>query len=190
MEIARDLAIGGGAPLVFIAGPCVIESEQHALTMARALSQISGAAGVAFIFKSSFDKANRSSVGSFRGPGLREGLRILEKVRSEVGVPVLSDIHEPSQAEAAAEVLDILQIPAFLCRQTDLLLAAGRAGKAVNIKKGQFLSPWELKNAIDKVRSQGNDRVLVTERGTSFGYQNLVVDYRSLVVMRGFGFPI
>jgi len=190
VEIARDLAIGGGAPLVFIAGPCVIESEQHALTMARALSQISGAAGVAFIFKSSFDKANRSSVGSFRGPGLREGLRILEKVRSEVGVPVLSDIHEPSQAEAAAEVLDILQIPAFLCRQTDLLLAAGRAGKTVNIKKGQFLSPWELKNAIDKVRSQGNDRVLVTERGTSFGYQNLVVDYRSLVVMRGFGFPV
>jgi len=190
VEIARDLALGGGAPLGFIAGPCVIESEQHALTMARALSQIAGAAGVPFIFKSSFDKANRSSVGSFRGPGLREGLRILERVRSEVGVPVLSDIHEPSQAEAAAEILDILQIPAFLCRQTDLLLAAGRAGKPVNIKKGQFLSPWELKNAIDKVRSQGNERVLVTERGTSFGYQNLVVDYRSLVVMRGFGFPV
>ncbi len=190
VEISRGLAVGGGAPLGFIAGPCVIESEAHALTMARALSKIAGAAGVPFIFKSSFDKANRSSMGSFRGPGLREGLRILERVRSEVGVPVLSDIHEPSQAEAAAGVLDILQIPAFLCRQTDLLLAAGRTGKPVNIKKGQFLSPWDMKNAIDKVRSQGNERVLVTERGTSFGYQNLVVDYRSLIVMRGFGFPV
>ena len=190
VEISRGLAVGGGAPLGFIAGPCVIESEAHALTMARALSKIAGAAGVPFIFKSSFDKANRSSMGSFRGPGLREGLRILERVRSEVGVPVLSDIHEPSQAEAAAGILDILQIPAFLCRQTDLLLAAGRTGKPVNIKKGQFLSPWDMKNAIDKVRSQGNERVLVTERGTSFGYQNLVVDYRSLIVMRGFGFPV
>ncbi|OLC53654.1 MAG: 3-deoxy-8-phosphooctulonate synthase [Acidobacteria bacterium 13_1_40CM_4_69_4] len=190
VEIARDLAIGGGAPLAFIAGPCVIESEKHALTMARALSKIAASAGIPLIFKSSFDKANRTSVGSFRGPGLREGLRILKMVRSEVGIPVLSDIHEPSQADLAAEVLDILQIPAFLCRQTDLLVAAGRSGKAVNIKKGQFLSPWEMKNAIDKVRSEGNDRVLVTERGTSFGYHNLVVDYRSLVVMRGFGFPI
>jgi len=190
VEITRNLAIGGGAPLGFIAGPCVIESEEHALTMARALSKIAAGLGVPFVFKSSFDKANRSSLRSFRGPGLHEGLRILQSVRSDVGVPVLSDIHEASQAEAAAEVLDILQIPAFLCRQTDLLLAAGRSGKPVNIKKGQFLSPWEVKNIIDKVRSEGNDRVLVTERGAAFGYQNLVVDYRSLVVMRGFGFPI
>ena len=190
VDITRDVAIGGGASLAFIGGPCVIESEAHAMTMARALSQIAARAGVPFIFKSSFDKANRSSVTSFRGPGLREGLRIMEKVRSETGAPVLSDIHEASQADVAAKVLDILQIPAFLCRQTDLLLAAGRSGKPVNIKKGQFLSPWDMSNAIDKVRSTGNDRILVTERGTSFGYQNLVVDYRSLVVMRGFGFPV
>ena len=190
VEIASGLAIGGGAPLAFIAGPCVIESERHVLTMARALARVAGEAGVPFIFKSSFDKANRSSAGSFRGPGLLEGLRILKTVKSEVAVPVLSDIHEPAQAEAAAEVLDILQIPAFLCRQTDLLVAAGRTGKPVNIKKGQFLSPWEIQNAVDKVRSAGNDRVLVTERGASFGYQNLVVDFRSLVVMKETGCPV
>lgn len=190
VEIASGLAIGGGAPLALIAGPCVIESERHVLTMARALARLAAEAGVPFIFKSSFDKANRSSAGSFRGPGLKEGLRILKVVQSEVAVPVLSDIHEPAQAEAAAEVLDILQIPAFLCRQTDLLTAAGRTGKPVNIKKGQFLSPWEMQNAVDKVRSAGNERVLVTERGSSFGYQNLVVDFRSLVVMRETGCPI
>src|SRR5262249_54352816 len=150
------------APLAFIGGPCVIESEAHALTMARALSKVAARTGVPFIFKSSFDKANRSSIASFRGPGVREGLRILERVRAEVGVPVLSDVHEPPQVERAAGVLDILQIPAFLCRQTDLLLAAGRSGKPVNIKKGQFLSPWEMTHAIEKVRSTGNDRVLVT----------------------------
>ncbi|MEK7798333.1 MAG: 3-deoxy-8-phosphooctulonate synthase [Acidobacteriota bacterium] len=190
VEITGDLAIGGGAPLAFIAGPCVIESERHVLRMARALSRAAADAGVPFIFKSSFDKANRSSVGSFRGPGLLEGLRILKAVKSEVGVPVLSDIHEPSQAGPAAEVLDILQIPAFLCRQTDLLVAAGRTGRPVNIKKGQFLSPWEIRNAVDKVRSTGNERVLVTERGAAFGYQNLVVDYRSLVVMKESGCPV
>lgn len=190
VEIASGLAIGGGAPLAFIAGPCVIESERHVLAMARALAKVAAEAGAPFIFKSSFDKANRSSAESFRGPGLREGLRILKTVKSEVGVPVLSDIHEPAQAEAAAEVLDILQIPAFLCRQTDLLIAAGRTGLPVNIKKGQFLSPWEMQNAVDKVRSAGNERVLVTERGSSFGYQNLVVDFRSLVVMRESGCPI
>ncbi len=190
VEITGDLAIGGGAPLAFIAGPCVIESERHALLMARALRRAATDAGVPFIFKSSFDKANRSSVGSFRGPGLLEGLRILKAVKSEVGVPVLSDIHEPSQAGPAAEVLDILQIPAFLCRQTDLLVAAGRTGRPVNIKKGQFLSPWEIRNAVDKVRSAGNERVLVTERGAAFGYQNLVVDYRSLVVMKESGCPV
>ncbi len=190
VEIARGLAIGGGAPLAFIAGPCVIESEEHALKMARALSETARRAGMPYIFKSSFDKANRSSMTSFRGPGLTEGLRILAAVKREVGVPVLSDIHEPGQAEAAAAVLDILQVPAFLCRQTDLLVAAGRTGRPVNIKKGQFLSPWDIRHGIDKVRSAGNDRVLVTERGSSFGYQNLVVDYRSLVVMRSFGFPV
>jgi 2-dehydro-3-deoxyphosphooctonate aldolase (KDO 8-P synthase) len=190
VEITGDLAIGGGSPLAFIAGPCVIESEEHALRMARALAEIARRAGVPYIFKSSFDKANRSSLESFRGPGLREGLRILNTVKEQVGVPVLSDIHGPEQAQPAAEVLDILQIPAFLCRQTDLLIAAGRTGKAVNIKKGQFLSPWDVRLGIDKVRSGGNDRVLVTERGTTFGYQNLVVDYRSLVIMRGFGFPV
>jgi len=190
VEITGDLAIGGGAPLAFIAGPCVIESERHVLLMARALSRAAADAGVPFIFKASFDKANRSSVGSFRGPGLLEGLRILKAVKAEVGVPVLSDIHEPSQAGPAAEVLDILQIPAFLCRQTDLLVAAGRTGRPVNIKKGQFLSPWEIRNAVDKVRSAGNERVLVTERGAAFGYQNLVVDYRSLVVMKEFGCPV
>ncbi|HEV8701214.1 MAG TPA: 3-deoxy-8-phosphooctulonate synthase [Candidatus Polarisedimenticolia bacterium] len=190
MAIAPDLAIGGGAPLAFIAGPCVIESERHVLAMARALAGAAAEAGVPFIFKSSFDKANRSSAESFRGPGLREGLRILMRVKSEVAVPVLSDIHEPGQAEAAAEVLDILQIPAFLCRQTDLLTAAGRTGRPVNIKKGQFLSPWEMQNAVDKVRSAGNERVLVTERGSSFGYQNLVVDFRSLAVMKEIGCPV
>jgi 2-dehydro-3-deoxyphosphooctonate aldolase (KDO 8-P synthase) len=190
VEIAPGVSIGGGAPLAFIAGPCVIESEAHALSMARLLSEAARRAGFPYIFKSSFDKANRSSVASFRGPGLVEGLRILRAVKQEVGVPVLSDIHDPGQADPAAEVLDVLQIPAFLCRQTDLLLAAGRTGRPVNIKKGQFLSPWDIRHGIDKVRSTGNERVLVTERGTTFGYHNLVVDFRSLVVMRGFGQPV
>jgi 2-dehydro-3-deoxyphosphooctonate aldolase (KDO 8-P synthase) len=188
--ITPDLAIGGEAPLAFIAGPCVIESEDHALRMAKAIQEIARRAGVPYIFKSSFDKANRSSAGSFRGPGLKEGLRILERVKNEVGVPVLSDVHEPAQAEAAAKVLDVLQIPAFLCRQTDLLLAAGRTGRAINIKKGQFLAPWDIRHAIEKVRSTGNEAILVTERGSTFGYRNLVVDYRSLVIMRGLGFPV
>jgi len=190
VEISRELAIGDGAPLALIAGPCVIESETHALRMARALSKIARERGIPYVFKSSFDKANRSSMESFRGPGLREGLRILKAVKSEVGVPVLADIHEPGQAEEAAGVLDVIQIPAFLCRQTDLLVAAGRTGQPVNIKKGQFLSPWEMRHAIDKVRSAGNEKVMVTERGTTFGYQNLVVDFRSLAVLRGFGYPV
>jgi 2-dehydro-3-deoxyphosphooctonate aldolase (KDO 8-P synthase) len=190
VEITRDLAIGAGAPLALIAGPCVIESEKHALRMARALSALARDRGVPYVFKSSFDKANRSSIESFRGPGLEEGLRILKAVKSEVGVPVLADVHEPAQAEAAADVLDIIQIPAFLCRQTDLLVAAGRTGRPVNIKKGQFLSPWEIRHAIDKVRSAGNEKILITERGTTFGYQNLVVDFRSLAIMRGFGYPV
>ena len=190
VAIDARVAIGGGEPLAFIAGPCVIESEEHALRMARALAEISRRLGLPYIFKSSFDKANRSSVSSFRGPGLREGLRILKAVKQLAGVPVLSDIHEPGQAEPAAEVLDILQIPAFLCRQTDLLVAAGRTGKVVNIKKAQFLSAWDLRHAVDKVLSTGNERLMLTERGSSFGYGNLVVDFRGLVVMRRFGWPV
>jgi 2-dehydro-3-deoxyphosphooctonate aldolase (KDO 8-P synthase) len=190
VAVAPGLTIGGGAPLAFIAGPCVIESEQHALRMARSLKEITTRLGVPYIFKASFDKANRTSVASFRGPGLREGLRILKAVKEACGVPVLSDIHEPAQAEIAAEVLDVLQIPAFLCRQTDLLVAAGGTRRAVNIKKGQFLAPWDIRHGIDKIRSAGNDKILLTERGSSFGYGNLVVDYRSLVIMRGFGFPV
>ncbi len=190
VRITDGLEIGGGAPLALIAGPCVIESQEHALKMARAIRDITRRLGVPYIFKSSFDKANRSSLSSFRGPGLEQGLRTLALVKKEVGVPVLSDVHEPAQAEAAAEVLDVLQIPAFLCRQTDLLTAAGRTGRAVNIKKGQFLAPWDMRHAIDKVRSAGNESILVTERGASFGYHNLVVDYRSLVILRGLGFPV
>jgi len=190
VAIATGVAIGGGAPLLFIGGPCVIESEAHALKMARSLAGLCRTLDLPFVFKSSFDKANRSSVDSFRGPGLVEGLRILKTIKDEVQVPVLSDIHDPSQAEPAAEVLDILQIPAFLCRQTDLLTAAGRTGRPVNIKKGQFVSPWDIRHAADKVAATGNDKVLLTERGTGFGYRNLVVDYRSLVIMREHGYPV
>jgi 2-dehydro-3-deoxyphosphooctonate aldolase (KDO 8-P synthase) len=190
VAVGDRLEIGGGAPLAFIAGPCVIESEEHATRMARSIATIARGLGIPYIFKASFDKANRSSVGSFRGPGLVEGLRILGRVRQAAGVPVLSDIHEPAQAAPAAEVLDVLQIPAFLCRQTDLLVAAGRTGKPVNIKKAQFLSPWDIRHAAEKVLSTGNDRILLTERGSTFGYRNLVVDFRGLVIMRGLGFPV
>jgi 2-dehydro-3-deoxyphosphooctonate aldolase (KDO 8-P synthase) len=190
VAVTADLAIGGGAPLAFLAGPCVIESEEHAVRLARALATLCRRLGVPYVFKASFDKANRSSLQSFRGPGLEEGLRILKTVKSETGAPILSDIHEPAQAEPAAKVIDIIQVPAFLCRQTDLLLAAGRTGRVVNIKKGQFLAPWDIRNAADKVASTGNDKVLLTERGTSFGYRNLVVDFRSLAVMRGLGWPV
>jgi len=190
VAVTADLAIGGGAPLAFLAGPCVIESEAHAVRMAQAIQAICRRIGIPYVFKASFDKANRSSVRSFRGPGLEEGLRILRAVKQSVGVPVLSDIHEATQAEPAAEVLDILQIPAFLCRQTDLLVAAGRIGRVVNIKKGQFLAPWDIRLAADKVASTGNDKVLLTERGASFGYANLVVDFRSLAIMRGLGWPV
>jgi 2-dehydro-3-deoxyphosphooctonate aldolase (KDO 8-P synthase) len=190
VEVDSGLAIGGGAPLVFLGGPCVIESEAHALAMARALASLCREQGIPYVFKASFDKANRSSLESFRGPGLKEGLRILKAVKEATGVPVLSDIHEPAQAEPAAAVLDIIQIPAFLCRQTDLLIAAGRTGRVVNIKKGQFLSPWDMRHAADKVASTGNGKILLTERGTSFGYRNLVVDMRSLAVLRGLGYPV
>jgi len=177
--------IGRGQPLALIAGPCVIESEEHVHFLAAEIRKIAGA----FIFKASFDKANRSSIASYRGPGLEEGVRILSGLRRS-GFAVLTDIHEPAQAERAAEAADILQIPAFLCRQTDLLVAAGRTGRVVNIKKGQFVSPHDIRNAAEKVASTGNNQIWLTERGTSFGYNNLVVDMRGLQVMREFGWPV
>ena len=185
MQITPQLEIGHGAPLALIAGPCVIESEEHVHFLAREIAKL----GAPFIFKASFDKANRSSVNSYRGPGLKEGLRILKSVR-DAGFTVLTDIHEPAQAALAAESVDVLQIPAFLCRQTDLLLEAGRTGRVVNIKKGQFVSPHDIRLAADKVASTGNDHILLTERGSSFGYNNLVVDMRGLAIMRGFGWPV
>ncbi len=168
-----------------IAGPCVIESEEHAFGLAHKIRDLVGE----FIFKASFDKANRSSIASYRGPGAQEGLAILSRIRAS-GLPVLTDIHEPAQAEAAAEAVDILQIPAFLCRQTDLLLAAGRTGKIINVKKGQFVAPADMRHVVDKIRSTGNDRIVLTERGTSFGYNNLVVDMRGMAIMRSLGVPV
>jgi 2-dehydro-3-deoxyphosphooctonate aldolase (KDO 8-P synthase) len=174
----------GAGQLFLIAGPCVIESEAHVRSMAEAIQRIAGDLGVPLIFKASYDKANRTSVKSFRGPGLVEGVRILGRLARDTGLPVLTDVHEPGHCEIAAEAVDVLQIPAFLCRQTDLLLAAGRTGRAVNIKKGQFVAPWDMAHPLEKVRSTGNERVFLTERGASFGYNTLVVDYRSLPVMR------
>jgi len=185
-----NFAVGDSAPLVLIAGPCVIESPEHALAMARAVRSAAEEAGLPAIFKASFDKANRTSLSSYRGPGLTEGLAVLKEVSRETGLPVLTDIHEAGQVEAAAEVCDVLQIPAFLCRQTDLLVAAGRSGRVVNVKKGQFLAPWDMRFVAEKIASTGNRRILLTERGTSFGYQNLVVDFRSLPMMRGLGYPV
>jgi 2-dehydro-3-deoxyphosphooctonate aldolase (KDO 8-P synthase) len=182
--------VGSGAPLLFIGGPCVIESEGHALELGRAIKAIAGACGVAYVFKASFDKANRTSLSSYRGPGLDEGLRILARVKRELGVPILTDIHEPAQAAPVADVADILQIPAFLSRQTDLLVAAARTGRVVNIKKGQFLAPLDVRHAIQKVQASGNDRILVTERGVSFGYHNLVVDMRAFPQIRSLGVPV
>ncbi len=175
----------GAGQLFLIAGPCVIESEAHVRTMADALQRITADLGIPYIFKASYDKANRTSVKSFRGPGLVEGTRILSRLAKATGLPVLTDVHEPSHCEVAAEAVDVLQIPAFLCRQTDLLVAAGKTGRAINIKKGQFVAPWDMNHPVEKVRSTGNERVFLTERGASFGYNNLVVDYRSLAVMRG-----
>ncbi len=184
------LILGRQRPLFIIAGPCVIESERHTLKMAERLSAIAHDLRVPYIFKASYDKANRTSLNSFRGPGLGRGLEILRRVKDEFRTPVLTDIHEASQADPAAAVCDVIQIPAFLSRQTDLLLAAGRSGAAVNIKKGQFLSPWDLRYAVEKVASTGNHRILVTERGSSFGYNNLVVDMRGLKVMGEWGYPV
>ncbi len=185
-----SLRLGAGNPLFLIAGPCVIESEPHALLMAEKVAKIAADAGVPYIFKASYDKANRSSLKAFRGPGLKEGLRILRKIKSELKLPILTDIHDVSQAEPAAEVCDVLQIPAFLARQTDLLIAAGKTGRVINLKKGQFLSPWDMANVAEKVASTGNSKIILTERGTSFGYQNLVVDMRSFPIMQRTGYPV
>src|SRR5450755_3163511 len=190
IQISEGVAFGGGNPPLFMAGPCVIESREHTLKMARILKKLRDDLKINLVFKSSFDKANRSSIESFRGPGLEEGLDILREVKAETGLPLISDIHEPQQAAIAAKVLDILQIPAFLCRQTDLVAAAARTGKAVSVKKGQFLSPEETKNILDKGHEAGNDRVFITERGSSFGYQNLVVDMRAFPIIRGYGAPV
>jgi 2-dehydro-3-deoxyphosphooctonate aldolase (KDO 8-P synthase) len=195
MQISHSFSVGkirfgGDAPLFLIAGPCVIESEAHATSMAEQIGAIAAEVGVPYIFKASYDKANRSSGSSFRGPQLEEGLRILANIKKRTGLPILSDVHDISQVGPAAEVCDILQIPAFLCRQTDLLLAAGRTGRAVNVKKGQFLSPWEIGNAAEKIASTGNEKIILTERGASFGFQNLVVDMRSFPIMRKLGYPV
>jgi 2-dehydro-3-deoxyphosphooctonate aldolase (KDO 8-P synthase) len=184
------LMLGGRQPLFLIAGPCVIESEPHALKIAKALAAATEKLKVPFIFKASYDKANRTSLGSYRGPGLERGLEILARIKEECGVPILADVHQASQVAPAAEVCDIIQIPAFLSRQTDLLLEAGRSRAAVNIKKGQFLSPWDMRYAVEKVATAGNHRILITERGASFGYNNLVVDMRGLAVMKEWGYPV
>jgi 2-dehydro-3-deoxyphosphooctonate aldolase (KDO 8-P synthase) len=186
VHLATGVTAGPGHPLAFILGPCVIESPEHTLRMARAVGALASELSFPLVFKASFDKANRSSLRSYRGPGIREGLQVLAEVKRATGLPVLTDVHEPEQAEAAAEVADVLQVPAFLCRQTDLLLAAGRAGKPVNVKKGQFLAPDDARHPVDKVRSTGNPNVTITERGASFGYHNLVVDLRAIAIMRAF----
>jgi 2-dehydro-3-deoxyphosphooctonate aldolase (KDO 8-P synthase) len=185
-----NLQMGGDLPVVVIAGPCVIESKESALGHATALKEKADRVGVPYIFKSSYDKANRSSVQSFRGPGLEKGLEILAEVKRRVGVPVLTDVHEIDQVGPVKEVADILQIPAFLCRQTDFVIAVANSGKIVNVKKGQFLAPWDMRHVVEKIRSTGNEQILLTERGVSFGYNNLVSDMRSLVVMRDLGYPV
>jgi len=184
------LSIGGQNPLALIAGPCVIESEKIAMEIAEKLKRITTDLHVPFIFKASYDKANRTSIKSFRGPGLNDGLKILQKIKTELDLPVLSDVHKEEEIDPAAEVLDILQIPAFLCRQTDLLVKAAQTGKPVNVKKGQFLAPWDMKNVVVKLEESGNINILLTERGATFGYNNLVVDMRSLVLMREHGYPV
>ena len=190
IRVASGLVVGGGAPLLLIAGPDSIESEAHALRMARALKEIAGARGVALVYKSSFDKANRTSAASFRGPGLDDGLAILARVKKDTGLPVTTDFHTPEQAERLAGVVDLLQVPAMLSRQTDMLVAAAKTGRAVNIKKGQFLAPWDAAPAIAKVKDAGNDNVMITERGVTFGYNNLVVDFRALPRLRDLSVPV
>ena len=186
----NDFVISNDHPFVLIAGPCVIESEEHTLFMAEQISKITGELEIPFIFKSSFDKANRSSFASFRGPGIKEGLRILQKVKKEINVPIISDIHNESQITKVSDTLDIIQIPALLCRQTDLVVNAAKNDVIINVKKGQFMAPWDMKEVINKIESQNNSKIMLTERGTSFGYNNLVSDMRSLVVMKNFGYPV
>ena len=185
-----NFQIGGGEPLVLLAGPCVLEGLERCLYIGRTIKDITQRLGIPYVFKASFDKANRSSYHSFRGPGVKEGLRMLQQIKDELQVPVVTDIHETTQAEPAAKVADILQIPAFLCRQTDLLHAAAVTGCVVNVKKGQFLSPTDMRNVVDKLHGSGTNQILLTERGASFGYNNLVVDMRSLPIMRSFGYPV
>ena len=186
----NHINVGDGHPLLVIAGPCVIEDEDVTLYTAGRLKSICSGMGLSLVFKSSFDKANRTAIGSYRGPGIEKGLRILSEVKRKFDIPVISDIHSMEQVRAASQALDILQIPAFLCRQTDLIIAASETGMPVNIKKGQFLAPWDMKNLVDKFTSTGNRRLLITERGSSFGYNNLIVDYRGLPIMRSFGYPV
>ena len=185
-----NISIGHGRPLVLIAGPCVVENEKSALRHAKAIQKIAKRLHVPYIYKSSYDKANRTSIGSFRGLGLRQGLAILQWVKEETGAPILTDVHSPTEAHEAAQIADVLQIPAFLCRQTDLLLAAGNTGKVVNVKKGQFVAPWEMGHVAQKIASTGNKNILLTERGTFFGYNTLVNDFRSIPIMKEFGYPI
>jgi 2-dehydro-3-deoxyphosphooctonate aldolase (KDO 8-P synthase) len=185
-----SVRLGGNSPLALIAGPCVIESEAHAMKMAESIAAIAVELRVPYIFKASYDKANRSSLASYRGPGMAEGLRVLKKIKDAFALPILTDVHEVAQVGPVAEVADVLQVPAFLSRQTDLLLAAGKSGRVVNLKKGQFLSPWEVGNAVEKIASTGNKNIFVTERGTSFGYQNLVVDMRTFPILRKLGYPV
>lgn len=187
---SQPILVGCGQPLLLIGGPCALESEELARRVAGTLQEICARLGISYVFKASFDKANRTSLEAYRGPGLQEGLAILARIRSDLGVPVISDIHDITQVSAAAEVLDILQIPAFLCRQTDLLTAAARTGKPVNVKKGQFVSPWDMQNVVNKLRGAGGTKIMLVERGASFGYNNLVVDMRSLPVMRSLGCPV
>jgi len=195
MLLAREISVGslrlgGGNPLFLIAGPCVIESETHARMMAEKVAKIANDCGVPYIFKASYDKANRSSLKAFRGPGLTEGLRILGKIKSDLQLPILTDIHEAAQAQPAAEVCDLLQVPAFLARQTDLLVAAAKTGRVINVKKAQFLSPWDMSNVVEKIAASGNTNIVLTERGASFGYQNLVVDMRSFPILQKLGYPV
>jgi len=189
VPVGSSAKIGGG-DVALMAGPCVIESRDHALFLAEKIAGIARAAGFSYIFKASFDKANRSAGTSYRGPGMEQGLAVLAEVKEKIGVPVVTDVHTEEQAQPVADVVDILQIPAFLCRQTDFVLACARTGKPVSVKKGQFLAPWDMKNVCDKIASVGNENILLTERGASFGYNNLVSDMRSLAVMRGFGYPV
>ena len=185
-----DIVIGRGSPLVLVSGPCVIEDYETTREIAGILKEITSKLEIPFIFKASYDKANRTSIAAFRGPGLNDGLRVLKEIKAELGIPILSDVHRISEIPAAARILDIIQIPAFLCRQTDVIIEVAKTGKPVNIKKGQFLAPWDMANVVEKITSAGNRRILITERGTMFGYNNLVVDFRGFMIMRKIGYPV